>query len=483
MDRIIIIGRWQWRAFWRRVNRAGHLNAGNQGILLIFSVLVLVRYLQALHTAAINLPQGQTRVFDSLLLVVFLAWMFPLASGARTNITTRKLLHLPLTLRELFGIKLITLLIPPYSWVILGGSLAICYPIIGAQNPVSGIVAALLFVVFSALLGLTIAQLLSMSFWRKLFLLALILIGLIVVYLVQKDGVGPLLSLSLSLPTSLVSRAAVGEQSWVAVGKLAGLVTLAFLAALWSFKKSLEVVPKRRTQKLTIFDPFRIRGAVGGLAAKDFRYFRRLLDPYLGVLVAALGSFYLVIADVPSAGLFQAFLLSVFVPSSPLAFNSFGLENRAGLDRLKLMPVTGRTILLGKNLAFTMIVGVQVAPLILLAGWRLGLPVAIVGIVEAAALAAMYLAWGNWMSVNHPLKMQFFQFSSSSGLVVESLAGIMFGSLPGMIAIYFMHTEGFKATWKIALVVLVSLAFYFMVLSRVSTRFELKQNRIFRAVS
>ena len=109
------------------------------------------------------LPQGKTRVFESLLLAIFLAWMFPLASNARTSISTRKLLHLPLTLKELFGIRLITLLIPPYAWVILGGSLAICYPIIRAQNPVAGVTAAFFFIVFSALTGLTIAQLLSIA--------------------------------------------------------------------------------------------------------------------------------------------------------------------------------------------------------------------------------------------------------------------------------------------------------------------------------
>ena len=154
MDRIITIGRCQWRAFWRRFSRSGHLNAGNQGILLIASVLILARYLQALRTAATDLPQGKSRVLESLLMAIFLAWMFPLASNARTSISIRKLQHLPLTLKELFGIRLITLVIPPYAWVILGGSLAICYPIIHSQNPVAGVTAALLFIVSSALTGL-----------------------------------------------------------------------------------------------------------------------------------------------------------------------------------------------------------------------------------------------------------------------------------------------------------------------------------------
>jgi uncharacterized membrane protein len=155
------------------------------------------------------------------------------------------------------------------------------------------VIAALLFIVFSALTGVTIAQLLSISFWRRSFFVALVLSGIVISYLIRNDGRGRLLSLLPSLPSSLVTRVALGMQSWLAICELAVLATVAFFTALWSFKRSLEVTPKRRSQKITIFDSFRIPGPVGGLAAKDFRYFRRLLDPYLGVLAAALGTFYL----------------------------------------------------------------------------------------------------------------------------------------------------------------------------------------------
>lgn len=483
MDRIITISRCQWRAFWRRFSRAGHLSAGNQGILLILSVLALTRYLRTLHVAAIDLPQGKTRVFESLLAVIFLVWMFPLASNARTRIATRKLLHLPLTRVELFAIKLINLLFPPYSWVIVAGSLAICYPIIRAPNPVAGVVAALLFIVLSALTGVTIAQLLSISAFRKLFLVVLLLSGLVIFYLVDDHAAGRAIALSRLLQGSLVTRAAMGTGSWIAVGELAGLTAVAFFAALWSFKKSLEVAPKRRLQKITVFDSVRIPGPAGGLAAKDFRYFRRLLDPYFGVLAAAIGCFYLITAEAASAGFFQVFLLSVLVPSASLAFNLFGLDNRASMDRLRLVPLTGRTILLSKNLAFVMVVGVQLTPLILLASWRLGPLTGAIGIVEALAMVAMYLAWGNWMSVNHPLKMHFFQFSPPNGLVMEAIAGIILGSLPGIIGVFLLQRSGVEVAWKMALVLLISGLCYFVSVWHVGNTFHLKQDRILSAVS
>lgn len=201
------------------------------------------------------------------------------------------------------------------------------------------------------------------------------------------------------------------------------------------------------------------------------------------MLAAALGSFYLITTDLASAGLFQVFLLGVFVLNAAPAFNAFGVDNRGVMDRLKLMPVTGKTILLSKNLAFLMIVGVQVTPLILLGSWRLGVPMGVVGIVEAASLAAMYMAWGNWMSVNYPFKMQFFQFSSSNGPVLEAIAGIIFGSLPGVIAIYYMRTEGPKAVWKIALLLVLSSLLYLVSVWHVGASFAKKQDRILNALS
>ena len=483
MDRIITIGRCQWRAFWRRFKRAGHLNAGNQAILLIFSVLLLVRFLQSLHAAATDLPQGRPRGFESLLFLIFLAWMFPLASNAGTVTSTAKLLHLPLTLRELFAIRFITLLIPPYAWIILGGSLAICYPIVRAPNPLGGVMAALLFIIFSALTGLTIAQLLRISFWRKLFFGVLLASGLLVFYLIPKPGRESLLSLLSAGPTSLVARAALGKQSWLAVGELALLATIALLAALWSFKKSLQVIRGPRSQKIAMFNRLRIPGPAGGLAAKDFRYFRRLLDPYLGVLAAAFSGFYLVTADLPSAGVFQVLLLAVIVPNSSLAFNLFGLDNRSGMERLKLMPVTGTTILLGKNLAFLMIVGAQITPLVLLGSWRLGPLIGAIGLVEAMSMTAMFLVWGNWTSVNHPFKMHVFQFSSSHGQVLEAIGGVIFGTLPGMIAIYLLQTEGVRATWKVALILLCCAGLYLVSVSYVGNRFAQKQDRILSALS
>lgn len=483
MDRIITISGWQWRSFWRRFNRAANLNAGNQGILLIVSVLLLIRYLKALHVAAGELQQAKTQGFQSLLLAILLVWMFPLVNSARISISTRKLLHLPLRPIELFCLRLVNLIFPPFSWLIVAGSLGICYPIIRARNPVAGIIAAILFIGFAAFLGLTIAQLLTVSVFRRLFLALLLVSGSFVFYFGFNYGLQRVFSIATSLLSAPVTSAAIGARPWLAVSELAALTITAFFAAFWSFKRSLSVTAKPRSRRLGVFDRLRVPGAIGSLAAKDFRYFRRLLDPYLGVLAAAVGCLYLLTAEVPSGILFQVFVLGVFVGNAPLAFNSFGLDNRAGLDRLKLMPLTGKTILLGKNAAFLMMAASQLMPLILLGIWRLGFVAGLLGIAEAIAVAAMYLTWGNWMSVNHPFKMQFFQFSSSGGMVVEEIAGIVFGTVPGILIIFSLRSNEFAAAWKIALILLFSSGLYLLSLSRAGRGFAQKHDKIAAALS
>lgn len=478
MGRITTILRYQWRAYWRRFTRAGNLTAGNQGILLILSGFILFRYFQLLGTAATDLAAGKTAMLERLLIGIFLVWLFPLVSNAQLSISTRVLRHLPLSVKELFGIKAISLLIPPYAWMIVAGSLAICYPLVHAPSPLGGVSAALLFIVMSWLAGLTIAQLLSIAFWRKLLCAAAI--GLLCVgglYLMSgKDQMG-LSRTSSFLPINLVARAAVTKQPWLAIGTLSVLTVIALCASLWSFRQSLGSTASRRSQKNMTFTSFKFLGKMGGLSAKDLRYFRRLLDPYLGLLAGALCSLYLVTADVPSSDVFWIFIIIIFVPNASVAFNYFGLDNRSGLNRYALLPIKGKEIILSKNLAFVTVISIQVFLMTLLAGWRLGLGVAALGAVQAALLALANMTWGNWMAVNHPFKMQFFRLSSG-GSPIDALGGVVFGSLPGIVAIWLFHENKPGVLWIIILMLLLYGALYLCSVIWAGRNFERKQERI-----
>jgi len=488
VDRVRTIISYEWRAYWRRFSRTGS-RAGNGGIILIFSGLIAIKYLQLLLTATANVANGNSRLLVRLLAAIFLVWLFPLASNARETLASRKWLHLPLSLKERFIVRTVSLLMPPSVWLLIAGSLAICYPLAHARKPGAGIIAGLLFIAIAWSTGLTIAHLLNSTAWRTLFwIAALALLTVAGVYVIRGGPSVTLLSFPFS-PAMLVERAAMGgglgTQTWRT--PLFSLAALAFISvaagagALWSFKKSLAAAPESSGKKILALH--NLPGHLGGLVAKDFRYFRRLLDTYLGVAAAMLGCLYLMVADVASTGIFLSFIVVVFLCNAALAFNSFGLDNRAGLDRYALLPLSGKAILMSKNLAYLMIAGVQILPMLFLAGWRLGMLASALGLMEAAALACAYLTWGNWMSVSHPLKMQFYRFANSGAALVDEMGGMIFGSLPGILMIYLLHRQGTGAAAGIALVLLLSAASYVVSVTRFGGRLEQKRERIVEALS
>jgi len=483
VDRVTLIITYEWRAYWRRFSRAGFRS--NQGIILLLSLLIAFKYVQVLRVAAVNVANGNATLLLQLLAAIFLVWLFPIAANPRDTIASRKWLHLPLSLRERFIVRAISLLIPPSAWLVIAGSLAILYPLSQARNPIAGVVAGLLFIVTAWLTGLGIAGLLNSASWRKLLWVAAtatLLAG--GVYAINGGPAGNLLW-SEFLPMRLVVDAATGDRDGgpiKTITLLAMLTTGAGSAAIWSFKNSLVSVSQPAGRKIFL-SSLVLPGRLGGLIVKDFRYFRRLLDTYLGLAAAMLACIYLVVANEPSVGVFWSFIVIVFLGNAAVPFNSFGLDNRAGLDRYALLPLNGISILLAKNLAYLMIVGVQVLPILILAGWRLGIMASVLGGLEAAALTFAYLAWGNWMSVNHPLKMQFFRFANSGAALVDSMGGIFFGSLPGILMIYLLQSSDASRGGGVTLILLVTGTLYLASLKRFGNRFEQKREPVAEALS
>src|SRR6267378_3501388 len=121
--------RFQWRAYWRGFARGGKLTVGNQGMTLIIIGVVLYRYVLALRHATIDLTRGKTALLESLLTGICVGWFVITNSREQSSVASRRWLHLPLSLKDLFTIRVASLLIPPSAWFILAGSLAICYPL------------------------------------------------------------------------------------------------------------------------------------------------------------------------------------------------------------------------------------------------------------------------------------------------------------------------------------------------------------------
>jgi len=481
MDRLAWIVRWQWRAYWRRFSHGQNLAVGHLGITAIVTVLILFKYFRVLGSAGLDLASGNTTRIQSLVAVIFLAWL-ALLFISRPAISLRGLRHMPFSLPELLAIRIVSLLITPYSWIVVGASLALCYPLAHAPKPWTAITAVLLFIAMSCSTGLAVAQLLNIAVWRKRLFAFLVLVCATAAYVLSSDASG-VAQVTRLLPSTLVADASIGKNSMLAIGSLLLLNVSGFAVVWWSFRQSLanarEVRSRRRLDSLL----FGLPGAAGVFAAKDFRYFRKLLDPYFGLLATALGCFYLVNSSAPSAVGASVVIVFVFISHAPLAFNSFGLDTRSGLNRYALLPATGAIILRGKNLAYMILVGVQLTPIIVLTCWRLGPSAGALTLLEVASLAGAYLAWGNWMSIALPAKMEFFRLAPVSGSLPETIAGLLFSSLPAVLMIYLLRTKPERMMWPSLLISLVCLTLYCFVTILAGKRFELKRQKIVGSIS
>ena len=154
-----------------------------------------------------------------------------------------------------------------------------------------------------------------------------------------------------------------------------------------------------------------------------------------------------------------------------LADNLFGLDSPNGLDRYALFPLSGRDILLSKNLALGLVLIILSGAIFPFALWRFGVGVTAFGIVELLLVGLAYLSWGNWMSVRQPYRMQFYRFSAG-GSPADAVIGIFFGSVPGVIMIYLLYREDTGVVWKMCLMTVAYFALYYASLTRSGHRFE-----------
>jgi len=480
MDRIAAVLRFQWRAYWRRFQRAGNLTTNNAGVWILFGGMGVFKYLQQLPGVGAQLARGETTRYQTLLVGVFLVWMLPVMGESWRSISSRGLLHTPLTSRELFFIRLGSIFVSPASWIIAACSLALVYPLARAAHPLTGVIALLVFILFSLAVGLTIAHVLGNAHMRKLLIGLIVALSVVVgvAWLAKEKGITGSFAW---WPTTLAARAAVESNALVPLTALAVITVAAFALASWTFTRSLQFAGSRRSQRFTLLGRLEFPGRLGGLVKKDLRYFTRLLDLYFALPVVILFVNYLVWTSDPSPAIFRVVLVVLFLTCLSTAGNVFGLDNPLGLDRYSLFPLSGRDILVSKNLAFVLLFGILGAAIFPFALWRFGVRVTALGVIELILLMLAYVSWGNWMSVRDPYKMQFYRFSAG-GSIADALMGLLFGSLPGVIVIYLLHQENSRASWLIVPLTASYLVLYYLSVARSGRRFEQQREHIRNAL-
>jgi len=480
VDRVTTILKSQWRAYWRRFRGSASLRADNVGILVLFGGLASLRFLQQLPLAASQLERGQTSRYETLLNVVFFAWMIPVIGESRRSIASCSLLHFPLTSSELFLIRAGGVFCSPLSWIVVALSLTLCGPVAVTDHPVTGVIGLLALLLLGLFVSLTIMHLLQGAFARRLSFIVLLALSVVAGLLwLQKQTQFAATFRSL-LPHRLAVDAATSSTPFRSVIFLLALTGFSAVLALWTFTLTLHSQQARRSQRL--FGLTQLPGKFGGLLKKDLRYSSRLLDVYLVLPIVILFDMYLGSDGAISTLAFAIVIAVLFFPCLSLVFNSFGLDSALAFDRYTLFPLSGKEKLFSKNLAFAVVMFALFATILPLAFWRLGLRVTFLGVMEFFAVVLAYMFCGNWFSVKQPFRMQFYRFASG-GSLVDMVIGIMIASAPAAFTVYLLAIEDSRIGWKLAGVTLVCLALYLLSLSRSARVIESQHEQIRRALS
>src|SRR5687767_4357199 len=163
--------RYQWRAFWRRVLRTGHLKF-YLTVLTLFGWMTAVALPDSLSRAAGELAAGQTVSMDKLLLVLCLLWLIVLGEDLNVSLSSDRLRRFPLDVRSLLALRLLSLFLSPIAWLATIVSLLGLSPLLSARHPLLGGLAALFFFALIIGVGMTVSQPLGLARWRRRLLVA-----------------------------------------------------------------------------------------------------------------------------------------------------------------------------------------------------------------------------------------------------------------------------------------------------------------------
>ena len=482
MAGIASVLRCQWHAYWRRFWGAGRLRSSNNGLLVLIAGLGALKYVQQLPLAVAQVERGETTRYETLLLAFFIAWLAAVMGESGRSITGRQLLHFPFSVADLFAIRVISIFYSPVVWTIIAASLALGLVVASTQHPFVGAVALFTFMALAFFASVTIAHLLNSALARKLALIALLAISaaLTLLWLGKRDDVvAQLRSLT---PAKLTVAAAVSPTPLRALITLASITIVVALLAFITFPLTLQARQTQRSQTFTLLGLVPFRGRFAGLVKKDLRYAGRLLDLYLALPLVIFFNIYLVSDTAPSAVVFGVIIGGLFLTCSSMPFDCFGLDSPTGLDRYTLFPLSGKEKLASKNLAFATLMLALFLTILPHAIWATGARASVLGLMELIAVGLAYVSYGNWLSVQHPVKIQFYRFASG-GSPIDAVMGMIFGSIPAAVSIILFYREEGGALWQSGVMVLICIAVYFLSLSYSARVLEREQENIRRALS
>lgn len=421
-----------WRAFWRDVRSARSWQGANLVVALFFGQFAAIRIWVVLNAGARKLTddlEGGTRLAtlamgEILLLWILVPFVTSISSLRRGVFPPAKLRHLPIESSTLSGIAAASAFVHPVYWVMFVATLFSLLPVSFPFGP-SGVAGTLLFVLDAVLIawliGIFIAA--GSSSRRQLEISAfasaiapLLLLAFLIRGFRQEITVGDrLLSVLSYTPAGWTVAAWTGKQSLTALALLAFLAFFCVRIGTWRLRTALLEADSVGRDRLRLRLGERLTRWIGTprgpLLARELAYLTRNIDTQI-TCGFAIGATLLFSRTEQVYLWIPLFALPVLAVSELAIWtNSFGLDQR-GVDRYRLLPITGADVLQAKNGAAGLVFMVQALPLAAAVAFR-GRP------IEAAALLAGALGlhlWlclvGNELALRFPNPREFFHWDN-----------------------------------------------------------------------
>lgn len=470
---------YQWRAQQRDLRQRGAWRGSNVATVIVLACVGLVAQIVLSATALAALGAGETAAGLALaeagLTGVLIGWiLLPILvhsiAGGGAGVVLQRLTQFPLTTGQLLVIGMTGALLQPVYWVLIVTTLLALAPLALAPVAGLGLLAGLLYVTAAAVvswaLSLAASAVMSSRFGREVALTvtaalifsalpltlgdvefasgrATFTIGGREFLLLAADArSGWLVDMGRWLPAARVGAVARGEDPGWALLALAAAV----VAGVWLSRASLkrlvlrpaEAPGGRRARTTAIKSLPGVPSVLGVPAVKELRYLLRTLDALLGFAFAVVAAVWMMVRPQDAHRVLVFCLPAIVLNEMVMPLNLFGLDGQA-VDRYRLLPLTGTQVILGKNLAFVILVLLEIALPVLVGAWRTGVVYAASAACAALAAVCLMMTWGNQVSVRSPAPRAFFNFDSKeqAGGILSMLGTTLLWLVPlfaGMIA-------------------------------------------------
>lgn len=427
MDRLKLLLRFEALLHWRSF-RKRELRSNETLVIVILVCLVIFRLSSFVSTAAKSLEHGDFAPAETLLVAMLLVWVCWWVYSKGPEIP-RYFMYMPLSKRDLFVLQITARMVSPATWGFIGLSAVLFRGLAPTANQAGFIPAFVSYLSWCFFSGLALATFRDDLSSRRgagfvlLILMALLIIALGIVWFHSQWA-----------PQKCFRAWIMAGHAWMAsgafLGAAAGLAVLSFYGSRTAPKIN-PIWPG--CSPLFVSSDF-LLGPLPELLMKDLRLISRHLEPWIALFISLQGTVYLLTDQQPHPLALAGGTLLVLSIAGPLTLNSFGLETRCAINRYRILPISGLTILHSKNNAFFILTLLLLAPMIMGGVFRIGMLPALSVLFSAGMMALLFAITGNEIAIRFPRRCRPYRFAAF-GLepgILRGVATYVFCCSPGI---------------------------------------------------